>query len=175
MFPRCLERQRGMVSREYWGKSLPESVRVVKEKKSWWACFRLSDSGEWHFPLSERLVQDRSWWANKMIEQKELFYKDRTSVPEPTFRSLVKSKPQALCLLKMRNKALLSAVRTLTFSSHVMLRWWMGHCDDGCGYLVRSNALNIEREVHKTLQSTVHDSMIIQLFILLMKSNSRMP
>ena len=34
-----------------------------------------------------------------------------------------------------------------------------GHCDDGCGYLVRSNALNTEREVHKTLQLTVHDSM----------------
>ena len=50
-----------------------------------------------------------------------------------------------------------------------------GHCDDGCGYLVRSNALNIEREVHKTRQSTIHDSMIIQIFILLMKSNSRMP
>ena len=50
-----------------------------------------------------------------------------------------------------------------------------GHCNDGCGYLVRSNALNIERGVHKTLHSTVHDSMIIQIFILLMKSNSRMP
>ena len=50
-----------------------------------------------------------------------------------------------------------------------------GHCDDGCGYLVRSNALNTEREVHKTLQSTVHDSMIIQIFILRMKSNLRMP
>ena len=50
-----------------------------------------------------------------------------------------------------------------------------GHCDDGFGYLVRSNALNTEREVHKTLQLTVHDSMIIQIFILLMKSNSRMP
>ena len=37
-----------------------------------------------------------------------------------------------------------------------------GHCDDGCGYLVRSNALNTKREVYKTLQSTVHDSMIIQ-------------
>ena len=34
-----------------------------------------------------------------------------------------------------------------------------GHCDDGFGYLVRSNALNTEREVHKTLQLTVHDSM----------------
>ena len=45
----------------------------------------------------------------------------------------------------------------------------MVHCDDGCGYLVRSNALNTEREVHKTLQSTVHDSMIKQIFILLMK------
>ena len=120
MFPRCLERQRGMVSREHWGESLPESVRMIKENKSWWACFRLSDSGEWHFPLSERLVQDRSWWANKMIEQKELFYKDRTSVPEPIFCSLVSSKPQALCLLKMRNKALLSAVGTLTYSCHVM-------------------------------------------------------
>ena len=91
MLPRCLERQRGMVSREHWGESLPESVRVIKENKSWWACFRLSDSGEWHFPLSERLVQDKSWWANKMIEQKELFYKDRTSVPEPIFCSLVSS------------------------------------------------------------------------------------
>ena len=175
MLPLCLDRQRGMVSREYWGESLPESVRVVKETKSLWVCSRLSNRRERHFPLSERLVQDRSWWANKMIEQKELFYKDRTSVPEPIFCSLVRSKPQALCLLKMRNKALLSAVRTLTFSCHVMLRWWMGHCDDGCGYLVRSNALNTEREVHKTLQSTVHDSMIIQIFILLMKSNSRMP
>ena len=34
MFPRCLDRQLGMVSREYWGESLPESVRVVKETKS---------------------------------------------------------------------------------------------------------------------------------------------
>ena len=33
-FPRCLDRQRGMVSREYWGESLQESVRVVKENKS---------------------------------------------------------------------------------------------------------------------------------------------
>ena len=41
--------------------------------------------------------------------------------------------------------------------------------------LVRSNALDTEREVHKTLQSTVHVSMIMQIFILLMKSNSRMP
>ena len=32
------------------------------------ACSRLSDSGEWHFPLSKRLKQDRSWWENKMIE-----------------------------------------------------------------------------------------------------------
>ena len=35
------------------------------------ACSRLSDSGEWHFPLSERLKQAKSWWANKMVEQKE--------------------------------------------------------------------------------------------------------
>ena len=123
MLPWCIDRQRGMVSREYWGESLPESVQVVKETKSWWACFRLSDSGEWHFPLY----------------------------------------------------SVLSTVRTLTFSCHVMLRWWMGHCDDGCEYLVRSNALNTEREVHKTLLSTVHDGMIIQIFILLMKSNSIMP
>ena len=34
MLPRCLDRQLGMVSREYWGESLPESVRVVKETKS---------------------------------------------------------------------------------------------------------------------------------------------
>ena len=73
----------------------------------------------------------------------------------------------------MRNKAQPSTERTLTFSCHVMLRWWIRHCDNGCGYLVRSNALNTEREVHKTLQSTVHDSMIIQIFILLMRSNSR--
>ena len=126
MSPQCLDGQRGMVSREYWGESLPESVQMVKENKSWWVCSRLSDSGEWHFPLSERLVQDKSWWANKMIKQRELFYKDRTSVPEPIFCSLVSSKPQAICLFKMRNNALLSAVRTLTFSCHVMLRWWMG-------------------------------------------------
>ena len=75
----------------------------------------------------------------------------------------------------MRNKALPSTVRTLTFSCHVMLRWWMGHCADECRYLVRSNALNTERKIHKTLQSTVHDSLIIQIFILLLKSNSRMP
>ena len=106
-----------MVSREYWGgESLQESVQVVKENKSW----SEPVSGEWHFPPSERLVQDRSWWANKMIEQKELFYKDRTLVPEPIFCSQVSSKPQALCLLKMRNKALLSAVGTLTYSCHVM-------------------------------------------------------
>ena len=58
-----------MVSREYWGESLPESVRMVKENKSW----SEPDSGEWHFPLSKRLEQAKSWWANKMIEQKELF------------------------------------------------------------------------------------------------------
>ena len=132
MSPRCRDGQRGMVSREYWGESLQESVQMVKENKSWWVCSRLSDSGEWHFPLSERLVQDKSWWANKMIKQRELFYKDRTSVPEPIFCSLVGFKPQAPCLLKMRNKALLAAVRTLTFSCHVMYhvkmvdktRWW---------------------------------------------------
>ena len=72
MLPRCLDRQQGMVSREYWGESLQESVQVVKETKSWWVYSRLSNRRERHFPLSERLVQDRSWWANKMIEQKEL-------------------------------------------------------------------------------------------------------
>ena len=103
---------RGVSARIYVsGKRKQELIR---------ACSRLSDSGEWHFPLSKRLVQDRSWWANKMIEQKEIFYKDRTSVPEPIFCSLVSSKTQTLCSLKMRNKALLSAVRTLTFSCHVM-------------------------------------------------------
>ena len=165
MLPRCLDRQRGMVSREYWGEHLPVSVRVVKKTKSWWVYSRLSNRRERYFPLFERLVQDRSWWANKMIEQKELFYKDRTLFPEPIFCSQVSSRPQALCLLKMRKQALLSAVRTLTYSCHVTLRWWIRDCDDGCGYLVRSNALNTEREVHKTLQSTFHDSMIIQIFI----------
>ena len=35
MFPRCLDGQRGMASREYrGGESLPESVQMVKENKS---------------------------------------------------------------------------------------------------------------------------------------------
>ena len=34
MSPQCLDGQRGTVSREYWGESLPESVQMVKENKS---------------------------------------------------------------------------------------------------------------------------------------------
>ena len=48
-----------MVSREYWGESLPESMRVVKRKqvlKSLFQAFRYN-SGERHFALSERLEQ----------------------------------------------------------------------------------------------------------------------
>ena len=160
MFPRCLERQRGMVSLEYWGESLPESEKEKKELIR--ACSRLSDKREWHFPLSERLVQDRSWWANKMIKQKEFFYKGRTSASEPIFCLLVSSKPQALFLLKMPNKALLSTVRTLTFSRHVMSCHVMS-CRDGGWWPVMMGVdiwwgvmlwiLNTRR-VHKTLQLT---------------------
>ena len=50
------------------------------------------------------------------LNKKKPFYKDRTSVAESIFCWQVSSKPQAPCLLKVRNKALLSAVRTLTFS-----------------------------------------------------------
>ena len=79
------------------------------------ACSRLSDSGEWHFPLSERLKQAKSWWANKMVEQKEALllvmkttlYKHRTSV----YCWLFCSKPQPPCLLKMRKTALLQRQR----------------------------------------------------------------
>ena len=145
-FPRCLDRQRGMVSREYWGESLQESVRVVKENKSWsepvpgfqivesgtfhylnasnrirvdepirWLKKKTRvdepDSGEWHFQLSERPKQAMSWWANKMVEQKEALllemktrlYKHRTSV----YCWLVWSKLRAPCLLRMRKTALL--------------------------------------------------------------------
>ena len=47
-----------------------------------------------------------------------------------------------------------------------------GHCDDGCGYLV-----NTEYWTWGTQNASieVHDSMIIQIFILRMKSNLRMP
>ena len=79
------------------------------------ACSRLSDSGEWHFPLSERLKQAKSWWANKMVEQKEALllvmkttlYKHTTSV----YCWLFCSKPQPPCLLKMRKTALLQRQR----------------------------------------------------------------
>ena len=103
------------VSEEWWvvntEASLCQKLWGVNDNKSWWACSRLSDSGEWHFPPSERVKQAKSWKAIKMIEQKEALllvmktklYKDRTSV----YCWLVWSKPQAPCLLKMRKNALL--------------------------------------------------------------------
>ena len=41
-----------MVSREYWGESLQESVRVVKENKSWSEPvpgFQIVESGTFHY------------------------------------------------------------------------------------------------------------------------------
>ena len=64
-----------------------------------------------------------------MVEKKEKTYKQTNSeiITNPTYQLLkTREKHSALCLLKMRNKALPSTVRTLTFSCHVMLRWWMG-------------------------------------------------
>ena len=52
MFPRCLDRQRGMVSREYWDESLPESVQMVEENKSWSEPvpgFQIVESGTFHY------------------------------------------------------------------------------------------------------------------------------
>ena len=93
------------VSEEWWVVSTGESL--CRNLWEWLKKTRVDepDSGEWYFPLSERLEQDRSWWANKMVEQKKplllvmktRLYKDRTSV----YCWLVWFTPQAPYLLKM--------------------------------------------------------------------------
>ena len=61
-------------------------------------------------------LQRRDQHSVSRLSKKKSLYKDRTSVAEPIFCWQVSSNPQVPCLLKMRNKALLSTVRTLTLS-----------------------------------------------------------
>ena len=124
MFPRCLEGQRGMVSREYWGESLQESTPVVKENKSWSELvpgFQIVESGTFHYLNAWcRIGVDEPirWLSKKKSSTK-------TEPQSPNQSSVHWSVPRPNLFVRLKCVTRLYSVQWERWHFHVM------SCNDG--------------------------------------------